>query len=172
MAAHCPCSDHDVARTSAEGLSTGAKGAWWGTVIWILAIASMGLGGMVYLLWRHDSLTMFRWLSALGVEGVVTELRAWAAPLSEELPPWVYLSLPQSLWLFSGCLAIHGLWRGSGAVQQRCWTAVVLMLALGGELGQAAGLVPGVFDMVDLLLILFAFGAARLVTAASAARAW
>ncbi|MEX1024115.1 MAG: hypothetical protein WD226_03470 [Planctomycetota bacterium] len=137
-------------------------------MIWILSIASMVLGGMTYVLWRPESLTMFSWFSALGGGDVVTEMRGWAAPFSEVLPSWVYLSLPQSLWLFSGCLAIHALWKDSRGRQQRCWTAVIFSLALGGELGQAAGLVPGVFDPLDLALILAALGAAQVIAAAAA----
>jgi hypothetical protein len=139
-------------------------------MIWILSITSMGLGGMTYVLWRPESLTMFSWFSALGGGDVVTEMRNWAAPVSKVLPLWVYLSLPQSLWLFSGCLAIHALWRNSRAWQQRCWMVVVFSLALCGEFGQAAGLVPGVFDPLDLALILAAFGAAQFIAAASAGK--
>ena len=41
--------------------------------------------------------------------------------------------------------------------------AIVLLLAAGGELGQAAGVVQGVFDFWDLALILLAFLVAQVV---------
>lgn len=138
---------------------------------WILSFASMALGGMMYALWRPASLTMFFWFSTLGGEDVVTAMRDQAAPHSGALPPWVHMSLPQALWVFSGCLAIHALWRAPHARQEKCWMAVVLLLALLGELGQATGLVPGVFDFVDLAFIVAAFGTAQMIAASDVGNA-
>jgi len=45
--------------------------------------------------------------------------------------------------------------------------AVVLLLAAGGELGQAVGIVEGVFDVTDLALIVVAFLAALTIAFAS-----
>jgi len=133
-------------------------------VSWILSIASMTLGGMIYVLWRPESLWMFSWFAALGVDQPVTSMRAWAAPLSGLMPGWIYLSLPQSLWLLSGCLAIHSIWGNWRCRREQCWMALVLSLALGGELGQAVGIIEGVFDFWDLALILVAFLGAQTVT--------
>ncbi len=40
---------------------------------------------------------------------------------------------------------------------------LVLSLAVGGELGQATGIVQGVFDFLDLALIIVAFLAAQTI---------
>lgn len=130
-------------------------------VIVLSSTTSMILGGAVYLLWRPESLRMFSWFSSLGVAQPVASMREWAAPFSHILPSWACLSLPQSLWLLSGCLAIHLIWRDCFSTEEQLWMVAVLLLAIGGELGQAAGVVQGVFDPQDVVLILVAFLAAQ-----------
>ena len=136
-------------------------------MIRICSILTMTLGGMIYVLWRPDSLNMFSWFSAMGMGAPVATMRHWAAPYTAILPSWTYMSLPQALWLFSGCLAVHSVWREPRCRQEQCWMAVVLLLAAGGELGQAVGIVEGVFDVTDLALIVVAFLAALTIAFAS-----
>ena len=126
-----------------------------------LSIASMTIGGMVYVVWRPDSLKMFSWFSALGLDRPVDAIRAWGAAYAQALPNWVYLSLPQALWLFSGCLAVHSIWRDARCRQEQFWMAAVALLAVGGELGQAAGVIQGTFDPMDLAVVVLAFIAAQ-----------
>jgi hypothetical protein len=45
--------------------------------------------------------------------------------------------------------------------------SIVLILGVGGELGQALGFVQGIFDPADLALIFVAFIMARLLAATS-----
>lgn len=134
---------------------------WRTTMTGGLAMASMTLGGMVYVLWRPESLKMFAWFSALGLDRPVDALRTWAAAYAQAFPSWVYLSLPQALWLFSGCLAVYLIWRDAPYRQEQFWMAAVVLLAVGGELGQAAGVIQGAFDPMDLALIVLAFIAAQ-----------
>lgn len=138
---------------------------------WILSLTSMSIGGMIYVLWRPDSLNMFSWFARLGVDKTVADMRDCATPFSGSLPAWVYLSLPQALWLFSGCLAIHSVWRHSRCRQERFWMAVVLVLALSGEFGQFAGVMGGVFDPSDLGLMLIGFFAAQTIAFATSGHA-
>lgn len=128
-----------------------------------LAIASMIIGGMVYVLWRPESLKMFSWFSALGLDRPVDAMRTSAAAYAQAMPSWVYLSLPQALWLFSGCLVFHLIWRHARCRQEQFWMAAVVLLAMGGELGQAVGVIQGTFDPMDLALIALAFFAAQLI---------
>lgn len=127
------------------------------SVLWILSIVSMTIGGMIYVLWRPTSLKMFSWFSALGIDQIVANMRAYVAPLSGFLPEWIYFSLPQAMWLFSGCISVHSIWKDYRCWQEQLWMVVVLSLALGAELGQAAGIINGVFDILDLVLISVSF---------------
>ncbi len=131
--------------------------------MWILSIASMIFGGMIYVLWRPTSLKMFSWFSALGINQFIANMRIWAASLSGFFPAWIYFSLPKAMWLFSGCLAVHLIWKDYRCWQEQLWMVIVLSLALGGELGQAAGIIGGVFDILDLALIFVAFFMAQTI---------
>lgn len=120
-------------------------------------------GGVIYILWRPTSLNMFSWFSALGIEQYVANMRSLASFLSVSLPDWVRFSLPQALWLFSGCLAVHSIWKNFYSKQEQFWMAAVLILALSGELGQVMGIIDGVFDVLDLMLLLVAFLTAQVI---------
>jgi len=134
-------------------------------VIRLLSIAAISVGATIYVLWRPGSLLFFAWLAALGLDGLVREMRGMAEGFSTTFPGWVYFSLPQGLWVLGGCLAIHSIWRDRRCPAQQGWMFIILLLAVGGELGQASGFVQGIFDPTDLALIFIAFMAAQLLSA-------
>lgn len=74
--------------------------------------------------------------------------------------------LPDALWQFAFCLCVFSMWRGatSSAIARVCIAAPVL-IGLGSEVGQALGLIEGVYDTRDL-------GAMLLATGVAAAVAW
>lgn len=108
------------------------------------------IGGGIYLLWRDPSLLMFRWLDALGLDGLFIAPRAWVAPLRPSLPDWLLFSVPDGAWVYA-CVAFFArLWRDGPPLPRWLWTALGPALALGGEVGQLAGVVPGTWDIVDV----------------------
>ena len=122
----------------------------------ILATVALLTGGMIYVLWRAETLLMFNWFDMLGIGPTVEMLRKYAAPYSHALPYWVYYSLPQALWLFSGILFFHWIWRKGSVINHMLWTALFATVAFGLELGQYLKIVPGCFAIWDLLLLVAA----------------
>lgn len=120
-------------------------------------------GAAIYVLFRSPRLRVFDWLQAAGLGGAVPAARAWARPAVDVLPEWLLFSAPDGLWIYglTACLAL--VWRGEPGRARRLWLCLPILLGGGGELGQLAGLVPGVFDPADLLLSLAAWGAAILL---------
>lgn len=118
------------------------------------------LGAAIYVLFRSPRLRVFDWLHTLGAGGAVPAARAWARPAAEHLPEWLLFSAPDGLWVYglTACLAL--VWRGAPGRARRWWLCAGIALGAGGELGQLAGVVPGVFDPADLLLSVVAWGAA------------
>jgi hypothetical protein len=118
------------------------------------------VGAAIYVLFRSPRLRVFDWLQAMGMDGAVPASRAWARPAAEHLPEWLLYSAPDGLWVYglTACLAL--VWRGEPGRARRRWLCVGIALGLGGELGQLAGLVPGIFDAADVLLCVVAWGAA------------
>mgnify|MGYP004504346849 CR=1 FL=1 len=118
------------------------------------------LGAAIYVLFRSPRLRVFDWLRAAGLGGAVPAARAWARPAAEHLPEWLLYSAPDGLWVYGLTASLAIVWRGEPGRARRCWLCAGLALGAGGELGQLAGLVPGVWDPADLLLSAGAWGAA------------
>jgi len=121
------------------------------------------LGGMVYVLFRRESLLMFRWFEALGLGRSVAWLRAQAGTAGERLPRCAVMSLPAALWLYSLTAWVRIVWRKSGGNGLRVWLLVALAMGAGSEAAQLLGALPGCFDPVDLALYLFAFLSAAVI---------
>jgi hypothetical protein len=114
------------------------------------AVVAMLLGGLTYILHRPDSLLMFRWFEAIGLDPLIRALRG--SQLAGATPPsWWIASAPAALWLLSGLLALLAIWGREGLRHGWLWFAAVVAAAFAGELGQAVGVVPGVFDIADLV---------------------
>jgi hypothetical protein len=118
--------------------------------------AAMLVGGLIYVCWREPHLRMFGWFEALGISNVVGSVRLASAPLRDGIPAWVVFCLPQALWLLSGLLALHVVWGRRSGSGFRSWALVLVLVALGFECGQLMGVIPGQFDIWDLVLLAFA----------------
>jgi len=75
----------------------------------------------------------------------------------ESLGGWVVYSLPDGLWLFSYILLMGCIWNFN--LKRSFYASFPLaFIAIGSELLQILGWVPGTFDVVDLLCYLAACG--------------
>jgi len=121
-----------------------------------LAIALLALlaGGMIYLLWRKDTLLMFAWVDAFGLLDPLGAVRHGVSAFS--LPHWVVFSLPNALWLFSGLLILDAIWGSHRSVSRLLWSAALGLIAVGAEAGQALRVLPGTFDWQDVALMALA----------------
>ena len=118
--------------------------------------AALFLGGMIYVLWRSDSLLMFHWFEHLGLAEPVLTMRLFAAPYSGSFPSWFYFALPNGLWLLSGILFLHCVWGSRALWQPAIWASILSLIAITSELCQYWGIVPGVFDGWDLFFLVSA----------------
>jgi hypothetical protein len=113
------------------------------------------VGGLIYLLFRADTLFMFRWAEALGVGDALYAARSILRGTFPELPGWVLYSLPDGIWVYAGTVQFRLIWRNESDWQADVWRWLIFVLALASEVGQALGLVPGTFDWIDTFFILF-----------------
>jgi hypothetical protein len=120
----------------------------------------IALGAAIYVLWRAESLLVFRWIDAAGLRPVVDAVRRTLSGARAWLPDWLLYSLPDALWVYAGVAFYAIVWRGGHPRSRLLWTALPALLALGGELGQLTGAVPGTFCPVDLALCALAWWAA------------
>lgn len=116
------------------------------------SLFSLFLGTTIYILFRSSTLKVFSWLDLLGINILDSNIRKSAMSVSDNIPDWVLLSLPDGLWLFSYvCLMLY-IWKNSVTIQNLFWISIIPVIAVGSEIAQLFGLVLGTFDLMDLLL--------------------
>lgn len=101
-------------------------------------------GGIIYLLYRPDTLLLFRWIHGSYFSDMVFIARGYRV----DLPAWVIYSLPDALWTYSMVSFYLALWNGiiTG------WLIAGICIGILPEIMQLPGWVPGTFDMTDVLL--------------------
>jgi hypothetical protein len=109
------------------------------------------IGGLVYVLWRSTGLLMFRWFDFLGLHSVISAIRIASAPMRDYMPSWTLYSLPDAAWASCGVLLFAALWSGSWHPSRHFWVLLAPSLALGGEFAQLLRLLPGTFDIADVI---------------------
>jgi hypothetical protein len=115
------------------------------------------IGGFIYIGWRSSSLHMFVWLDQLGCTSAVTLLREQVHPFERLMPEWLLYSVPDGAWVWSMTSCFTLIWKQCNSKESTFWILSPILLGIGSELGQWAGLVPGTFDFTDLGVMLFAF---------------
>jgi hypothetical protein len=123
-------------------------------------LAPITVGGLIYLRWRNTNLLMFRWFRVLGLETFIDWIRTGAG----ETSGWLAYSLPDGLWVYALTALMILLWRDARSPMKYLWLSLGVLLGAGSELGQLAGVVPGSFDVIDLLVCLLAAAAALIFT--------
>jgi hypothetical protein len=118
----------------------------------VAATVPILLGGLVYLAFRPDSLLMFHWAAAAGLDPVVDAFRTVAAPhRPHEL---LVNSAPAGLWALSCTAWLRIVWSGATVAQIAPLLAVPALVGVGSEVAQALSVCPGTFDPVDMTLYL------------------
>ncbi len=115
---------------------------------------TLSLGTLIYVVYRPANILVFEWIAFVGLEDFVATLRSSSVVLAFEPPEWVLYSLPDMLWVVSFGHAIFAVLTGADTGLKGFWVAAITIgaVAIGSEVGQAFGVVPGTFDWWDLLL--------------------
>lgn len=119
-----------------------------------LSFTILFVGGLIYIGFRDKSLLMFTWFEQLGIIGEVDTFRGLVN--SEGLYGWVKYSLPDGLWLFSYMFLVDAIWNGSKSRTSYIFIFFLPFFAVLSEFLQYYGLLPGVFDWIDVASYLFA----------------
>lgn len=112
------------------------------------------IGGLAYILFRADSLLMFRWFDNIGLGETIKTFRQSIG--HSIFPAWMIYSLPDALWIFSFTSFMLIIWRQKFSAQSIPWIFIAPTIGLLSEIGQAFHFVRGTFDVTDLTLILIA----------------
>lgn len=105
----------------------------------LLVVLPIAIGSAIYVGFRDSNILVFRLFDALGIY------------LPERLDPGslanpIFCSLPDGLWVFAFASWMRLIWG-----RHWFWCNLPLSLALGSEIGQLFHIVPGTFDVLDIL---------------------
>lgn len=103
------------------------------------------LGGLLYIAYRSKSLRMFYWFELIGLNSPISNLRDNLYAFKQYIPPWVYFSLPDGLWVYSFTSSILILWK-----KNNYWILFPIITGIMVEVLQGFSLFPGTFDYLDL----------------------
>jgi len=158
-------------RPAAAG-TQGISGPGLGFVLLYCALPIL-VGGLIYLAFRDTSLLMFRWAGWLGVDRAIDAMRVVTLPHRPGIPEWILFSVPDGVWVFACTAFFARLWHDGHWAYRAFWIGLGPVLAIGGELGQLSfiGLVPGTFDMADMVFYTVSTAAALWLAQRAVARA-
>ena len=105
-------------------------------------------GGMIYVLFRSRQTLLLKIADATPLSRPLTDIRGAVATWQPS--EWVVYSLPGALWAGAYILFIHSLMHSVNASTRWRWASVIPLMGVLSELGQAFGIVPGTFDLLDL----------------------
>ena len=120
------------------------------TIIVFIAMMALFVGGMIYVIFRPESIIMFKWFPFLGT--IHQQVNVFS---TIHLPDFFVYSLPDGLWLFSYILLIGVIWNFN---YHRCIFLIMLLpvYAIFHEMLQLYHMVPGYFDVLDFIVYVIA----------------
>lgn len=113
---------------------------------WICFIA----GACIYLLFRSREHLGFCIIDAIGLGTLADSIRQSVAGITP--PDFVRYCLPDGLWSTAYILFTDHIHRDSPARQRILWASIIPVIGFVSELMQAADLLPGTFDIYDLIV--------------------
>jgi len=115
-------------------------------------ILTLTLGGFIYILFRSNTLLMFKWFDFISLNHQISILRETINPIKQYLPNWFYFSLADGLWTyaFTSVFLIFG-------DKNKYWLLVPFALSIGVEILQYWGLFKGTYDPLDLLFCVIGY---------------
>lgn len=115
----------------------------------VIGILLLFTGISIYLLFRSETITLYRWFVAAGMQETLVTLREGVSDWN--IPSFVRFSLPDGLYCASYIMIMDAVWKKSKYSLRLLAASLIPLVAIVHELLQAAGLTRGTFDWGDLL---------------------
>jgi hypothetical protein len=114
-----------------------------------IGLVALTIGGLIYIRYRSESLLMFDWFQNLGLSDSIDDFRSNGG--MHNMYGWIKYNLPAGLWLFAYMFVIDAVWGKDKNRVSMYFLYVLPLLAVASEFMQFVGLLPGTFDVMDLL---------------------
>lgn len=124
------------------------------TIETTISIVALTVGGLIYIIFRSESLLMFQWLKEIGIMEYVERLRLEYGHYN--IYEWVKNCMPAGLWLLSYLLIIDAIWRKENTLTYKIFIGLLPVLSFCSEIMQYYRLLPGTFDIMDICSYLVA----------------
>lgn len=121
-----------------------------------VAVSTLLYGSFLYIGFRSKSLLMFDWTDALHLGWLVESIRSVAAQYETSHHIQFVYSFPYALWVISFCSSVGFIWHREHSNSVLLWRLAGPTIAIGSEIQQLLGLLPGTFDVMDLLVLALA----------------
>lgn len=115
----------------------------------VIGFVALAIGGLIYIRYRSESLLMFDWFRSLGLTDFIEDFRNNGE--TSNMYGWIKFNLPAGLWLFAYMFVIDAVWGKDKNHVSTYFLYVLPLLAIVSEFMQLVGLLPGTFDIMDLL---------------------
>jgi hypothetical protein len=122
--------------------------------ILLTAVTPLIFGGLIYIIYRSETLLMFKYFNKIGLSENIIKLRQVFENII--LPSWTIFSLPDALWIFSFTNLMLIIWDYRITIQSIIWILIGPFIGIVLEIGQAFHLIRGTFDIIDLIFIIIA----------------
>ena len=116
---------------------------------YLLSIAMITVGGLIYLLYRPQNILLFQITDSLGLNPYITSLRNDISYIS--LPLFVINSIPAGLWTASYLLLMYCNTKSYNKSTKLLITLPLPISAIILEFMQLLRWCPGTFDLFDLI---------------------
>jgi len=110
------------------------------------------IGGMIYLIFRNNTLIMFKWVDFIGFTKHINNLREIINPIKLYIPKWVFYSLPDGLWTYAFTSSFI-IFNDKNII----WLVMTFVLSIGVEILQGFQIFPGTYDPLDLLFCIIGY---------------
>ena len=120
--------------------------------VYTVAASALLVGGVIYLLLRQELVPGLRWLASDHLWPWVQQFRHATATFRLATPAWILFSLPDGLWSFSYAASMSRLWAQQAGAAKHFWLLSIPVLGIGFEVGQWLRLIPGYFNVTDLIV--------------------
>ena len=118
--------------------------------ILINIILPIVVGGIIYILFRQDTLIMFNWLHNLNLYDLILALRAALSKYIIFIPDWMLYSLPGALWLYSLMIFLGVIWFPLNRKLIFYIFSFGVLVGIGYEYCQYLDVIRGEFCFIDL----------------------
>lgn len=109
-------------------------------------------GGLIYILFRTESLVMFQWFKAFKLLDFINYIRQGIGVCITS--DFIRFCLPDGLWLLSYLILMDAVWGNTHNLWSFFFYAILPFIAICSEILQYFSLLSGTFDLGDIVAYL------------------